>query len=413
MHNGLALSLLDFLLVTAMLLLTPNDEWMNVTRTCQSEFVPDSGLPYDSSFSHEPPDVKPHLLTPEATPAIERWRSAISPRAVEDNRSECGESSDGESSSSRPTSRLSFHMDTQSTAQHSEYPPRQGVFALSDSSLSLASHAFSLPRRGHGRARELPLPPTLPPTPLSHRPSFARGPPPSASSYASHVSHRPHGQHSQDEPPPIPPLPGSSSTSSPPRVVRPVINTSSVFSRPVAGSPTSSIHSRSLPIPPAPSTSKPRMPSLPFLPSADCSTPITPMSALPGPVPSLPRRSSLLRAHSYSHLRNASTPYSDSSHNSKPLVKAPPNYVADTPDPPPLPVSAHASVQHGAMNRSLSIRTRDVAPVLSAASASTSADTSFASVDADPYDMPPAYSLIDLAHSSSQLQIVNGEIGGQ
>jgi hypothetical protein len=227
------------------------------------------------------------------------------------------------------------------------------------------------------------------------------------------VSHRPHGQHSQDEPPPIPPLPGSSSTPSPPRVVRPVINTSSVFSRPVAESPTSSIHSRSLPIPPTPSTSKLRMPLLPLVPSADCSPPITPISASPGPVPALPRRSSLLRTHSYSHLRNVSTPYSDSPHDFNPLVKTPPNYVASSPGPLPLPISAHASVQRGAMNRSLSIRTRDVAPVLSAASASTSADTSFASVDADPYDMPPAYSLIDLAHSSSQLRIDNGDMGVQ
>ena len=384
-----------------MLLLTPNDEWMNVTRTSPSEFVPDSGSPYESSFSHEPSDMKPQLLTPEATPAIERWRSAIPPRVVEDNRSECGESSDDQSSSSRPTSRLSFHMDTQSTAQHSEYPPRRGVFALSDSSLSLASHAFSLPR--HGRTRELPLPPTLPPTPLSHGPSFPHSPP------SSYVSHRPHGQHSQYEPPPIPSLPGSPSTSSPPRAVRPVINTSSVFSRPVAGSPTSSIHSRLLPIPPTPSTSKLRMPLLPPVPSADCSHPLTPMSALPGPVPPLPRRSSLLRTQSHSHLRNLSTAHSDSPHDFKPLVKAPPNYVASTPDPPPLPISAHASVQPGAMNRSLSIRTRDVAPVLSAASASTSADTSSTSVDADPYDMPPAYSLVDLVHSSS----LNGEMGSQ
>ena len=402
MHNGLALSLLDFLLVTAMLLLTPNDEWVNVTRTNpSSEFVPDSEPPYDGSFSHEPPDMKQQLLTPEATPVIERWRSAIPPRVVEDSPSEIGECSDGQSSSSRSASRLSFHMDTQSTAQHSEYPPRQGIFALSDSSLSLASHALSLPRlgRGHGRTRELPLPPTLPPTPHSHGPSFARGTP-SFSSYATHVSH---GQHSKDEPPPIPPLPGSSSTSSPPRIVRPVINTSSIFSRPVAGSPTSSIHSRSLPVPPTPSTSKSRMPSLP-----DCSPPITPISALPGPVPSLPRRSSLMRTHSYSHLRNATIPYSDSPRDFKPLVKAPPNYVTTHPDPPALPISAHVSVQREAMNRSLSIRT-NVAPVSSVASAPASADT----VDADPFDMPPAYSLIDLTHSSSQLQIVNGEMGGQ
>src|SRR5216684_5134125 len=108
--------------------------------------------------------------------------------------------------------------------------------------------------------RELPLLPT----PLSHRPSFARGPP-SAPSYTSHVSHLPHRQHSQDEPPPLPPLPSSSSISSAPRVVRPVINTSSVFSHPVAGSPTSSIHSCSLPIPPTPSSSKPRKPLLPLV----------------------------------------------------------------------------------------------------------------------------------------------------
>src|SRR5258708_4435006 len=386
MHNGLALSLLDFLLVTAVLLLTPNDEWMNVTRTSPSEFVPDSGPPYDSSFSHDPTHMKPPLLTSEATPWIERWRTATPPRVSEDKRSECGEEdSDG---SSRPTSRLSFHMDTQSTVQHSAYPPGQKVFAsLSDSSLSLASHALSLPGRGHGRSRELPLPPT----PLSHGPSFARGPP-SAPSYTSHVSHLPHGQHSQDEPPPLPALPSSLSISSAPRVVRPVINTSSVFSRPVAGSPTSSIHSRSLPIPPTPSSSKPRKPLLPLVPSADSSPPISPISALPGPVlPPPPRRSTLLRTHSHTHLRNASTPYPDSSHD----FKAPPNCVASTPSPP-LPISAP-----------------DVAPMLSAPSAMTSTDTSFAPLDADPYDMPPAYSLIDLAHSSSQLQLVNGEMGSR
>jgi hypothetical protein len=42
MHNGLALSLLDFLLMTAMILLTPNDEWTNVTRANTSESVADS-----------------------------------------------------------------------------------------------------------------------------------------------------------------------------------------------------------------------------------------------------------------------------------------------------------------------------------------------------------------------------------
>lgn len=402
MHNGIALSLLDFLLVTAMLLLTPNDEWMNVTRTSPSELVPDSGPQYDSSYSHEPPDVKPILITSESTPAIERWRSVKPPQVVEDNQSECGESSDGQTSLSRATSRLSFHTETQSNV------PGQGVFATrSDSSLSLASHALTFPRSRHGRTRELPVPPM----PLPHGPSFVPGPP-SASSYVSHVSHLPHGQHSQDEPPPIPPLP-SSSTSSPSHDVRSsVINPTSVFPRHIAGSPTS-IHSRSLPIPPTPSGSKTRLPLLPPISPAD-SSPISPISTLPGPVPPLPHRPSLLRTSSYTHLRNAPVHYPDSPSDFKPRVKAPPNYTTSTPIRPPLPVSAHTSIQRGAMSLSLRIRTTDVAPVLRAASASAaSADTSFASEEPDPFDMPPAYSVLDMGHSPSQLQIVNGDMARQ
>ena len=396
MHNGIALSLLDFLLVTAMLLLTPNDEWMNVTRASPSKLVPDSGSPYDSSFSHEPPDMK-SLLTSESSPSIERWRSTKSPRVVEDNRSDCGESSDGRRSLSRATSRSSFHTETQSTAQHSTYPTGQGVFATrSDSSLSLA---LTFPRSGRGRTRELPVPPVPHP-----QPSFGRGPP-SASSYASHVSHLPP---SQDQSPPVPFLPGSSSTSSPSHDVHsPVINPSSIFSRHVAESPTSTIHLRSLPIPPVPSASKPRLPLLPPISPADSAS-ISPISTLPSPSP---RRRSLPRTHSHSHLRSATVSYPDSPHDFKPQVKEPPNYSAGAPNPPPLPISAHTSVQRGAMSLSLSIRTTDVAPMLRSASASAvSPDTSFAS-EPDPFDMPPAYSVLDLARSSSQLQLVSGELG--
>ena len=393
MHNGIALSLLDFLLVTAMLLLTPSDEWMNVTRPSPSKLVPDSGSPYDSSFSHEPSDVKPLLLTSKSSPSIERWRSTKSPRVVEDNQSDCGESSDGQTSLSRATSRLSFRTETQSTAQHSTYPTEQGFFATrSDSSLSLAS---TFPKSGRGRTRELPVPPILHP-----QSSFGRGPP-SASSYASHVSHLP--------PSPVPFLPSSSSTSSPSHDVHsPVINPISTFSRHVAGSPTTSIHSRSLPIPPVPSASKPRLPLLPPVSPADSAS-ISPISALPSP---LPRRRSLPRTHSHSHLRSATVSYPDSPHDFKPQVQAPPNYSAGAPDPPPLPISAHTSVQRGAMSLSLSIRTTDVAPMLRSASASAvSPDTSFASEESDPFDMPPAYSVLDMSRSSSQLQIVSGELG--
>ena len=49
MHNGLPLSLLDFLLVTAMLLVTPSEEWMNVTRSSPSCSFPDDGNIADAS----------------------------------------------------------------------------------------------------------------------------------------------------------------------------------------------------------------------------------------------------------------------------------------------------------------------------------------------------------------------------
>ena len=408
MHNGIALSLLDFLLVTAMLILTPNDEWMNVTRTSPSELVPVSRPPYDSSFSHEPPDVKPILLTSESTQSIERWRSAKSPPVEEEDGSDCGESSDGRTSLSRAASQFSFHTRAQSTAQHSTYPTEPLVFAsLSDSSLSLASHASTFPRSGRGRTRELPVPPT----PLPQGPSLDRGPP-SASSYASHVSQLPRGQHTQDEPLPIAPFPGSSSTTSPSHDVRSPINSTSLLSRHVAGSPTS-IHARSLPIPPTPSTSKPRLPSLPLF-SSPVSSPISPISphALPGPVPPVPHRPSLLHTRSYTHPRSVSTPYHESPHDFGPTsVKAPP---ASAPTPP-LPIAAHASVQRGAMGLSLSIRTTDVAPVLRSAGANAaSADTSFASSEeTHPFDPPPAYSVLDMVRSPSQLQTDNGEIDGQ
>ncbi|KAH9017551.1 hypothetical protein EDB84DRAFT_691383 [Lactarius hengduanensis] len=49
MHKGLPLGLLDFLLVTAMLLVTPSEEWMNVMRTSPSDSFLDDGSPSDFS----------------------------------------------------------------------------------------------------------------------------------------------------------------------------------------------------------------------------------------------------------------------------------------------------------------------------------------------------------------------------
>ena len=397
MHNGLALSLLDFLLVTAMILLTPNDEWTNVTRTNPSESVADSGHTSYNTFSSSSDPLGPLLHnTSEATPEIELWRSGIPARVMEEDQSQGGESSD--SSSSRATSRLSFRTDIQSTTQHSTYPSGQGLFPMrSDSSLSLTSHSRSLSQHGRRRTRELPVPP-IPP-------SFGHNPP-SASSIESPVTYLPQGQHPQDVPPPVPPLPTDLSASLRPRDLRlSALSPISVSSRSVAASPTSSIHSRSLPTPP---TSKPPLGLLPLISphSAVAATTVSPISE---PAPPLPHHPTLPRAHSHAHLRD-SAPYPSSPHDHKPLVKAPPHYASNAHISPPLPIVAHTSVLSDVISPSLNIRTTNVPTDLSARIAtSPSADTSLTS--SDPYDMPPAYSSLDIARSSLRLRMVNGDAG--
>jgi hypothetical protein len=416
MHNGLPLSLLDFLLVTAMLLVTPTDEWMNVTRTNPSESSADAGQtssttspdnsqsldthPSYSPLSSENPDVEAPLHTSEATPAIERWRSGVSTPAMEDS---CEDSIDDQSSStaSRATSRLSFHTDMQSATQHSSSLSPQGAHSThSSSSLSLPS-----PQLVRRKTRELPVPPLR----SAHGYTYDRGPP-SASSHISHMPYMTHGRPSQDELPPIPPLPSSSSISSqyPPRLA--VTNPLTVSPRRVAVSPTSNIHGRSLPIPPIPATSKARSPSLPHIHSGSAVTFIPP-SPLPAPIPPVPQPPLLSRPRSYSHLQNASA-HPETPHAYESPIKAPPNYDASAHDPPPLPIRAHVPTQRAGAGHLLSIRTENVPPVPSAASASTSSTaTSLASEEGDPYDMPPAYSVLDMCHSPLRLRAVNGNMG--
>jgi len=87
------------------------------------------------TFSSDP--LRPLLHNAsDATPEeIELWRSSIPARVTQ---SPFGESSD--SSSSRATSRLSFHTNIQSTTQDSTYLSGQGVLhPRCDSSLSLSS----------------------------------------------------------------------------------------------------------------------------------------------------------------------------------------------------------------------------------------------------------------------------------
>jgi hypothetical protein len=420
MHNGLPLSLLDFLLITAMLLVTPTDEWMNVTRTHPSEPLLDAGKasttslndsrssgprPSYGSHSSESPDAEPPSHPSEATPAIERWRSSIPSHGREINQPPNGDDIDDHSSStaSRATSRLSFHTDIQSATQRvPNLSLRDGHYAYSSSCLSLVSRVNSSPQPLRRRTRELPLPPL----PSSQRHAYGHGPL-SALSHVSHVSYLAHSQPSLDALASIPPLPTSSSIS-PQDPLRPlVIDPIAVPSRRVT---TSGIHSRSLPTPPTPSASKPRLPTLPHIPSRSAVDTV-PSTPLPRPIPSVSQHRFLSRSRSYPHLQNASI-YPDSPHEYESPVKAPPNYDASAHDPPPLSIRTHVSTQRATVGRSLSICTTNVVPAASAASASTSSTaTSLASEEGDPFDMPPAYSALDMARSPLRLRAVNGEMG--
>jgi hypothetical protein len=389
MHNGLPLSLLDFLLVTAMMLVTPNDEWMNVTRTNPTESLPDPWHPSDASSS-ESPNSNTFLHSSEATP-IERWRTSVLPLVVEGDESRRGESDDGQSSSSR-ASRLSFHAVIQSTTHDPIYPSGHEFFTRSGSSLSLASHALSYSQHSHRRTRELPVLPI--PSTLGASGRSSRF----ASSYAPPMAY--HGQHSQDEPPPVPPLP-SSSSGSPLDLYSPV---TPVSPRYVVESSTSSIHSRSLPIPPTSPTSKSRSLSSPFSPP-NSSPVIHPVSPPLVPATPISHRSPLSQSRSFSHLRDA-VPYPHSPHD----YKVPHDNTASAPDVPPLPLSAHPSARHEAMSQSLSTRFTNVSTALGSASTAL-ATTSLAS-EADPFDLPPAYSSLDVAHASRRSRTASGDAGG-
>ncbi|KAH9021805.1 hypothetical protein EDB84DRAFT_519970 [Lactarius hengduanensis] len=182
-----------------------------------------NGLPSSTSLSPGTPDVATLLHTSETTPEIDGWRSSIPARVKDDKHSRYAESIASEASS-RATSRLSSHTDDHAAVQHSAYTSGQGVYAThSGSSLSLASHAPPSSRQPNRRTREL-----------------LRLPPSQGYSYTPHTS-------LQDRPSPISPV--------------------SVPSRRNAASPTSSIHSRSLPVPPTLLSTKPPIPPLPIVPN--------------------------------------------------------------------------------------------------------------------------------------------------
>jgi hypothetical protein len=180
MHAHRPCCLLDVLLATAMLLVTLSEERMNVTRSSPSHYFysfPEDGSPPDeprgSSLSSPNPltstssllsgNPDPTILySSEAAPEIERWRSSVSNRVADENRSPYAESVDGPTSSglSRAATRLSSNTDHYSAMQHA---PVQGVYTTnSSSSLSLASHTMSSPQHPNRISRTSELPPIPP-----------------------------------------------------------------------------------------------------------------------------------------------------------------------------------------------------------------------------------------------------------
>jgi len=364
---------------------------MNVTRSSPSYSYPGDGDPFDASqgslLSSNPLPSSSSLssgtLDPtaihasEATPEIERWLTSVSNRG-DDTGSRYARSIDGPASEtpSRATSRLSSNTDNHSA--------RQGIYAVnSSSSLSLASHTLSSPLHPNRRTRDLP------PVPHSQGYSYNRGP----SSTSSQTSYMPQRRASQDEPPPLPPLPTSSHAS--PQDQRPPISPISLPSR-RATSPTSSIHSRSLPVPPPLSATKPPVPPLPIMPSRS-----TPASPDPGPTSSTLPHPPPLRSRSHTHLRSLSA-FPESQRNYNSPVKLPPTYTSSERDDIVLPAPAQGP------NRSLTIRTTNISQesaVLSARSASIrDAPSRPTSRDGDSLDLPPAYSVLDMARSPLQLR---------
>jgi hypothetical protein len=140
MHNDIPLSSLDFLLVTAMLVVTRSEEWVKVTRTSPSNSLPEDGnrsdqsrgslsssnaFPSSSSLSSGIPDASALLHTSNDGGRAYQL-------TIDGNRSRYAESIDGPASeaSSRATSCLSSRADNYSAMQHSAYTSGQGVYAM-------------------------------------------------------------------------------------------------------------------------------------------------------------------------------------------------------------------------------------------------------------------------------------------
>ncbi|KAI9448939.1 hypothetical protein BJY52DRAFT_294379 [Lactarius psammicola] len=147
------------------------------------------------------------------------------------------------------------------------------------------------------------------------------------------------------------------------------------------------------------------MPPFPIMPSYS-----SPASPDPGPASSTPSHPLPPRSRSYTHLRSVSS-FTESQRDYNSPIKLPPNYSASTQAP------ARGAVERGGVGRSLSIRTTNISygsGALSTRSASIRVAplrSGLASGDGDPFDLPPAYTAIDITLSPLRLGAVNGDLG--
>ena len=173
-HGGVPLSLLDFLLVTAMLLTTDSDEWTNVTRAPpntsrdppEEQAGPSRPSRYSqgSSLSLSSAGAPSTLIVPNTSPesakapAIERWRHTVPPLRTE--------SPDilrpGSPNSPVRTSRASQSSESTDQLSTPASPGPMHPFSLHSpsSSMSQRQRYSSQPSSsGPLTTRELPVPP--------------------------------------------------------------------------------------------------------------------------------------------------------------------------------------------------------------------------------------------------------------
>lgn len=426
MHAAVPLSVLDFLLVTSMLLLTESDEWTNISRAPAPDIAPDpapsnsdsvaGGLDYlQSAMPAVPPLPTPvRANTFHGSPArnrsttslasgpsagsgiVERWRANVAPRPPTPD--------DAARSGSPGTSQSQSKRASRSSAE-SERPRPPSPLTHRFSMRSIASGS-GRPHTSHGvspSVRDLPVPPVPQIPPLAYEPGGPLGPPARVTTTQQMLARSPSPATSQQSgslhatPPPQGQTTIQQQLSSSPALgawepqaspVSPAFAERTISSRSYPPSSSGS----STPYPSTPSRALPQ-PPLP-LPPVPASQPIDrQMSKSPGFAGSVRRQPStpLPSSPSPSNLSGMSASRGqDIDLRRTTLFKAPPGYATAHTDEP-VPVSVPATPDLPAAVEGLSIASSDPAPT-----ASPRPETL--------YDTPPpAYSQQDLERRQAAL----------